>query len=194
MSDAQSKRSARAKAATAVPERSCMHARTAGTYMLKMNRWIYIADCPSRPDLKQSRITNRIPCKWSQNNFTKLVWPTFGGVPELVQDMSLLQAFGLLWSLSEFARSSLRPCCSRGLPTNLHALATPMKSTKLVWPSFGRLPELVQDIFLLQASSVSQGHSFSKTGKSDSHHSLHKDEWFNYCLNQKSLLEVGLIM
>ena len=38
MSDAQSKRSARAKAATAVPERSCMHARTAGAYMLKMNQ------------------------------------------------------------------------------------------------------------------------------------------------------------
>ena len=67
VNDAQSKQSARAKAATAVPKKSCMRARTASTYMLKMNRGIYIAGCPSRPDLKQSRITNRIPCKWSQN-------------------------------------------------------------------------------------------------------------------------------
>ena len=38
VNDAQSKQSARAKAATAVPKKSCMHARTASTYMLKMNR------------------------------------------------------------------------------------------------------------------------------------------------------------
>ena len=81
----------------------------------------------------------------------ELVRAALGRRLELLPDILLSQELELLSSLPDFLCSWLWPFCSKGLPTNLSQLTMSIDFTKLVRATLGRLPELLQDVFLSQS-------------------------------------------